>query len=312
MTSLKSRIVSELFRGARKNFSRRKVELRGLDDLMQIDLIDVSSLSKSNRGMKFILVAINALSKVGFAEGLKDKRGPTVTAAMKKILERCGTKFKNVSSDDGGEFWNASFKKLMSDHKINHYSTFSSKKASIVERWIRTLKMAMYKNFQIQGSFDWANNLQKLVDDYNNKVHSTTGMKPSSVRKKHESFLLNKTGNSKSSRYKSVGQAGYRIGDYVRVSKYKHVFAKSYIPSWSAEIFVICKIIKSRSGPPIFYLNDLNKKPILGGFYKEELQKTKLVDDYLIEKILQRRGDQILVKWLGFKDPTWAKVSDVH
>lgn len=312
MAAVKSKIVSELYRGARKNYRRRKIELRGLFDIMQIDLMDVSSLAPSNRGLKFILVAINCLSKRGFAEGLKDKRGPTVTAAMSKILQRCGGKFKNVWSDGGGEFLNAHFKKLMREHNINHYSTFSSKKASIVERWIRTLKMALYKSFQVRGSFNWVDHLDKVVDDYNNKVHSTIGMKPALVRKKHETFLLKKTGNFGKCQYKSVSRAGLRIGDFVRISKYKQVFDKSYFPSWSAEVYVIAKILKSRTGPPIFYVNDLNKKPILGGFYKEELQKTKLVDDYLVEKILQRRGDQVLVKWFGFKNPSWTSASGIH
>ncbi|WP_221935865.1 hypothetical protein, partial [Klebsiella pneumoniae] len=75
-------------------------------------------------------------------------------------------------------------------HGINHYSTFSDKKAAIVERFNRTLKTAMYKTFSERGSYVWVDILPFLIKEYNNKVHRTTGMKPIDVNKYNENIVL--------------------------------------------------------------------------------------------------------------------------
>ena len=84
-----------------------------------------------------------------WVEPLKDKTGPTVARAMKKILTRTAYIPKNLQSDQGTEFYNNIIKKLMTKYNINHYSTFSTMKAAIAERVIRTLKNMIYKHFSL-------------------------------------------------------------------------------------------------------------------------------------------------------------------
>ena len=304
MSSIKAKIITKLLRPARKNFPHRHVELGSLSDLAQIELIDLQKFAKSNKGMKWISVVINALSKFGYAEPLPNKQGPTVAAAMDKILSRSRERFDNVQSDFGTEFYCAPFKKIMQKYNINHYSSFSTKKSSIAERWVKTIKQALFKNFQLQGSYEWVSQLQRIVDEYNNKVHSSIGMKPAAVSKKHECMLLKKIA---ANGYIRRSKIRFKLGDTVRVSKYKQIFDKSYYPNWNTEIFIISKI--RRSNPPVFYLNDLANEHVLGGFYGPELQKTKLKDDYLIEKVLKRTGNRIYVKWLGFAKPSWPSAT---
>ena len=82
------------------------------------------------------------------------------------------------------------------------------------------------------------------------------------------------------------------------MSKVKQVFEKGYTPNWSTEIFTVSKVVKTN--PVTYHLKDYQDKPITGGFYEEELSKTKYPHIYLVEKVLKRRGKQAYVKWLGF------------
>ena len=68
--------------------------------------------------------------------------------------------------------------------------------------------------------------------------------------------------------------ARYNVGDRVRISKFKNMFAKEYTPNWSREIFIINKI--NDIVPYTYNLKDLNDEEIIGSFYDRELQKTKL------------------------------------
>ncbi|KAJ8950050.1 hypothetical protein NQ314_008056 [Rhamnusium bicolor] len=195
--------------------------------------------------------------------------------------------------DQGTEFYNVHFKNLMKKYKVNHYSTYSTKKAAIVERVIRTLKERLYKYFSLNGSYRWIDILSDIVKDYNNRWHRTIRMKPCDITKSNEKKILNSV-------YKHIKLATprrYKVGDIVRISKNKHVFKKGYTPNWTTELF---KIVKVRiTNPTTYLLEDMQGTPISGGFYEEELQKTKNADVYLVEKVLRRRGKKVYVKWLG-------------
>uniref|UniRef100_A0ABD2WG23 Chromo domain-containing protein n=1 Tax=Trichogramma kaykai TaxID=54128 RepID=A0ABD2WG23_9HYME len=92
----------------------------------------------------------------------------------------------------------------------------------------------------------------------------------------------------------------FKIGDQVRISKNKNLFEKSYTPGWSAEVFTIVKA--SKTYPYTYLLKDYQDQPISGGFYEQELMRTKYPDLYLVEKIIKKKGNQLFVKWLGFDD----------
>lgn len=202
---------------------------------------------------------------------------------MKNILSKMKTLPKNLQTDLGKEFYNKEFQSLMKSSNINHYSTFSTLKASVVERVKRTIKSLMWKQFSLQGSFKWLNILPQIVTKYNNTVHSTIGMKPSQVNAKNSQTLLKSAYN----RLKIVDprKKKFKLGDFVRISKHREVFTKGYTPNWSNEIF---KIIKVRLTNPVTYLlQDQSGQDIQGSFYTEELLKSKYPDVYLVEKFLK-------------------------
>ena len=97
----------------------------------------------------------------------------------------------------------------------------------------------------------------------------------------------------------------------MRISKYKHIFNKGYQPSWTTEVFTIHEVRETK--PVTHLLKDESGQLIEGGFYQEELLKTKYKDVYLVEKVLQKKGDKLLVKWLGFPSTSnsWIKSSEI-
>lgn len=165
----KKEIVEEIHRYARKNFKRRKYSMRGIADTLQADLIEMQPFKGSNRGYRYILIAIDVFSKMAYAEPMKDKTASSTTEAMEKIFKKVGAIVRNLQTDDGKEFFNAKMKQLLAQYgNINHYSTYSLKKASIVERLIRTIKRKMYMQFSLHRSKKWYNLLDEFIDEYNN------------------------------------------------------------------------------------------------------------------------------------------------
>ena len=88
-----------------------------------------------------------------------------------------------------------------------------------------------------------------------------------------------------------------KVGNYVRISKYKNIFAKGYTLNWSEEVFVVSKI--KNTVPWTYVVSDLNGEFIPGSFYEKELQKTSQ-EKVRIEKVLKRKGDKLYVKWKGY------------
>ena len=88
----------------------------------------------------------------------------------------------------------------------------------------------------------------------------------------------------------------FKVGDHVRISKYKSIFAKGYTANWSEEIFVTKKI--KNTVPWAYVINDLNGEKIIGTFYEKELQKVNQ-KEFRIEKVVNKKGNKLYVNWKG-------------
>ena len=132
-----------------------------------------------------------------------------------------------------------------------------------------------------------------IVNKYNNTVHRTIKMKPIDV--KDNTYVDSMELHSK----KEVNDKDpkFKVGDHVRISKYKNIFAKGYMPNWSEEVFVFKKV--KNTVPWTYVINDLNGEEIIGTFYEKELQKTNQ-KEFRIEKVPKRKGDKLFVKWKGY------------
>lgn len=305
-TSVKRQIVNEIHKPARINFKRRRVIIKSLNDLFQGDLVEMIPYAKENKGYKYILIVINCFSKFVWALPLKTKSGSEVSRAMDQIFQQKHP--NNFQTDMGLEFYNKDLKKVLKKYNINHYSSFSEKKASIVERVNRTLKNKMWKDFNFYGHYKWIDLLANVVNEYNHTKHRTTGMKPVDVKKKHEKILLETAYNQ----IKLIDHnQKFKVGDHVRISKVRGVFDKQYTPNWSTEIFQVKKI--QLTNPSTYLLQDEQKKDIKGAFYNEQLLKVKYPDAYLVEKVVKKNKNKVLVKWLGFSDKfnSWIDANNI-
>lgn len=299
-------LVDELYKPIRKNFLRRKVIQKGINDTWQADLIVFNDYVKENKGFRYILTIIDIFSKKAWAVALKTKGGLEVTKAFQSILEKHRQKIKNLCTDAGTEFFNTHFQKLMKVHGINHYHTFTHLKASIVERFQRTFKQKLYKNMAYRGSHDWINHYQKVINEYNNTPHSTIGgLKPKNVSKRKEKMLLNTVYSSP----KLYTKPKFDKGMYVRLSKYRKIFDKSYMINYTTEVFVVHDV--HFSTPIVYSIRDLKGNLIKGKFYEQELQQVADKDVYLVENILKTKGNNLLVKWLGFSQPSWIPKENI-
>lgn len=293
----KLQVVQEIHKEARKNFLRRSVNLNGIDDLWQADLIDFQNLKSFNQGYSYVFVVLDCFSKFAWTIPVKTKTKSEVANAFINILVTTHRKPDNLQTDKGTEFYNNEFAHITKTYKINHYSSHSIKKASIVERLIKTLKNNLYKYFSLNGSYKWIGKpLETIVSNYNKTIHRTTKHKPFEINRSNE----NKVWTNIKKLQMSNNQPRKKrliVNDLVRISKYKSIFEKGYTPNWSTELFTIKKINNTK--PVTYVIEDLHKQPILGTFYEQELQKTICPDVYLIEKVLRKKGNRLYVKWLG-------------
>lgn len=307
--SEKAGLVEELHKGVRKNFPRRYVTIKGLHDLYQADLVEMIPYSDENDDYKYLLTIIDTFSKRAWAFPLKSKKGAEIAKTLELMFSGMQKTPKFLQVDQGTEFYNKIVTKVLDRFKIHLYSSFSIKKASIIERFNRTLKSWMWKEFSLRGSYEWVTLIEGLLKKYNNRVHRTIGMAPAKVNYKNEKRVLKRIVAAKKLPLKKKNK--FKVGDYVRISKYKHIFEKGYTPNFTTEVFTIHEVQKTR--PVTYKLKDLEGELIQGGFYEQELQKTKYKNTYLVEKIIKKKGKKILVKWLGFDDKfnQWIDSSDV-
>ena len=175
-------LADELHKPVIKKFNKRKVYSQFKDNIWGIDLADMQSLSKKNKGIKYLLCAIDLFSKYAFVVPLKDKKGTSITNAFNKIIKQSNRKPNKIWVDQGGEFYNHVFQKWLSDNDIIMYSTFNEGKSVVAERFIRTLKNKLYKHVTATGKNVYYDLLDDLVNKYNNPNHSTIKMKPKDVK----------------------------------------------------------------------------------------------------------------------------------
>ena len=135
--------------------------------------------------------------------------------------------------DKGSEFYNRSTKSWSEKNLIEIYSTDNERKSLVAEKFIRTLKNKIYKYMTLISKNVYIDKLDDIANKCNNTYHSTIKMKPVDV--KSITFI-------DSSKEINEKDPILKIGDTVRTSKYKNIFAKGYVPNWSEEVLVIKKV----------------------------------------------------------------------
>ena len=246
-------------------------------------------LSRYNKGIRFLLCVIDIFNKYAWVVPLKDKKSISIVKAFQIVLKQSNSRKPNkIWVDKGSEFYNAYFKKWLRDNDIVMYSTHNEEKSVVAERFIGTLKNKTYKYMTSISKNVYIDKLDDIVDEYNNTYHTSIKMKPIDV-KDNTYTNADKEINKKDPKFK--------VGDRVRITKYKNIFAKGYMPNWSEEVFVIKKVKNTVTWT--YVINDLNGEVTTVIFYEKELQKISQ-EEFRIGKVIRRKGDKLYVKWKDY------------
>ena len=301
-------LSNELNKPSIQKFERQKVIVNHINEIHSTDLVDMTQYSKMNRGYKYIFTNIDIFSKYAYAYPIKSKKIQDIKLCFEKIFKF--NKPKYIWSDKEPAFLSKEMQLFFKNNNVKIYHTNSHLKAVVVERFNRSLRELMMKEFVKNNNTVWYNILPKLIKIYNNRYHSTIKMKPIDVNKNNEKYIkeniytYNKT--SKNPKFK--------IGDLVRISlKRSNIFDKpSSNIKWTEELFKIHSI--NKSNVITYEIKDLNDEIIKGIFYEKELQKTKNTSEvYVIEKIIRRNKNKYLAKWRNYSNDfnSWIDKDDI-
>ena len=162
------------------NFPRNRVIVTEFDGQWQADLVDISYLARFNKEYKFLLTCNNVFSKFSWVVPLKNKTGESLVNGFQSILD-LGRSPEKLQTDKGTEFLNRNFQSFLKEKDIHFFSTNSELKASVVERFNRTLKTHMWKYFTAKNTLVYIDILQDIVHGYNNSYPRSIGQSPASV-----------------------------------------------------------------------------------------------------------------------------------
>ena len=307
---LTGRDAYTLHKPRRIRFPRRKTYSKGIADLYQIDLVDMSSLSPFNDGIRYLLTCIDVFSKRAWTVPMRTKSGRDVTQAFGRILDE--RQCNMVQSDKGTEFLNSTFQSMLQRRGIKFYTSENEDlKASVVERFNRTLKTKMYRYFTHANTRRYLDVLEDLLQSYNNTHHRSIGMAPVEVGLHNEEEVRDRLYPLKPKSYRWK----YDVGDRVRIAVQRRPFRKGYLGDWSEEIFEI--VTRLPTSPVTYELRDLAGELIKGRFYEPEVQKVTKSDSehFDVDRILKtrKRGGKIqyLVSWKGYPSKFNSWVDEV-
>jgi hypothetical protein len=318
---LKNQDDYSLQRPARRPRKRVRVVVSGIDNQWDADLADMSSLSRFNGGIKYLLVVIDIFSRFLWVQPLKNKTAKEVVEGFKHILQS-SRKCKKLRTDKGSEFTNKIMKEYLKNQNIYFFTTQNSDtKANYAERVIQTLKSRIYRYFTKNRTKRYIDVLNDFVQSYNNTPHTSLGnVTPKDVTKANEAdvwaFQYLKPVKTKS--FKRI-PFQLKVNDMVRISHENAIFKRAYNEQFSKEIFKVAQ--RSRmQGIPMYKIKDFSNEAIRGNFYGSELQKVEKDENalWIIDKKIRKRTVngkvEYLVSFEGWpsKYNMWVSASDIN
>ena len=305
--ALRKSLAFTLHRPPRGRFKMAPVMVLNIDQQWVADLVEMQRYWRQNRGVRYLLTVIDVLSKYAWVRPIKRKTGAELLKAFESIVSE-GRRPQTLQTDKGKEFYNTTLQRWLKKEGIRHFSTLGDAKASIVERFNRTLKSRLYRYFTAANTTQYLDILPSLVQRYNEDVHRSIGMVPKDVTVKNEAEVWQRLYGQVT---KTRRRGRLKAGDKVRLSERVKTFKKGYLPQWTEEVFRIQRVIQ---GPVLMYkVEEFDGTPVKGTFYAEDLQKVTVDDDMLwrVGKVLKRRRGQMLVRWKGWpaKYDSWIKAA---
>ena len=236
---LNSYEASSLYKPVRHKYPRRKIRAYYPYNIMMSDTINYKNIARPfNNNFKYIMVLVDVFSKRAFAWPMKSMHEFEALTAMENMIKNCETIPDILITDRGTEYFNSKMKSFFERKNIRHYSLGGKHKASIAERFIRTLKTRLEKYFWDIKKPKWIDVLDNFIDNYNRSYHRSIKMAPVdvSLENRREVFTNLYPNNGDKIRPR------LKIGDRVRLLENKTIFTKGYSRSWSLEIYKIKEV----------------------------------------------------------------------
>ena len=263
-----------LHRPARHKFQRMRTMVPKAHFQIQLDLADMSNISRYNKKFRFILFVIDCFSRKAGAIAIIDKKAETMVDALKKIFEKFPCKY--VQSDLGLEFTANKIQALYTSLNIHHFSSYGGTKASLVENLIKQIKTRLYRYFTEHNTYCYLSQLEAIMKHYNNRIHSTIEMSPMDGDKDMNRLIIWKK------LYKPLvyrAKEKFKLYNNVRIKIIKNAFDKGYIQNYSDEVFEIVEIVRSPYSACAYKLEDMAGEMLRGIWYAPELVKCRKSDD---------------------------------
>lgn len=335
------------YRRVVRRFRRLPTLAAGLHTHWQADLAEMGHLAAENDGMEYMLVCVDVLSRQLFVQPLRKKTAEEMVRAFECVFRRAGTIPWVLVTDQGREFTAGHVQDYFRRLELRHYCNFTSPKwhAGMAERANRTVKERLYRYFAQKKTSNWVSVIQRLVGAINHTPHSAlNGLRPVDITFANAHRVrqwLQQQVEAVQAKHPAMGRSKFRVGDRVRVERYKHVFQKGYHPNFSNEVFVVDQVRKARRFLPITYrLRNRNGDVLRGWFYANDLCRVRLSPNkeaeesrgqlardrdgqpvYAIERVLRRRGRKngdktsgdCLVRWRGYgpEHDSWIPASTI-
>jgi hypothetical protein len=302
-----------LHKPVRKRYNTRPYKTSEIDQHWQADLVEMIPYANVNDGFRYILTLIDLFSRYAWAEPLRNKTAGEVAAAFRRVFAR-GRQPQRLQTDDGREFDNGVVQHLLNMENIRFFTVKSQFKAAVVERFNRTLKSKMWRYFTRTGNHRWVDVLPDLLISYNAAVHRSIGVAPINVTNdnEHELWLRQERQGPQVVTRRDI-TTPYVVGDQVRVSVSKNVFAKGYLPNWTEQIYTVSQVLNTE--PEQYKLRDYNNQEITGSFYSAEMQRVVPPERYAVERVIRTRKvrgrTQYFVKWHGYGDEFNSWTDDI-
>lgn len=319
-----------LFRQTPHNIPSPKVIVPDKFWQYDMDTVNMTRWTKQNKGYSYFFLAIDIFTRYAFTAPLY-----TLTAKeMKEVLTHLFDKQppKVARTDMGVEFHNGLVNGLMNERKIKHVLALNyTRKANYAERLVKTLKSRITKYKLHKQTHVWYDILDDVTHAYNNNYHRSIRMSPAQALKADKATLwwiqhgssgkkLYSENKKKQKRKKKPKpQFKFKVGDTVRVVRYRQVFRRAYDEWNTHELFVITETTLEQ-GIPRYRLKTWDQEEVRGHFYTEELVRVKVTKDtkYKVEKVLFKKtvnGQKgFCVLWQGWpkRYTSWVSEEDLE
>ena len=225
---------TQLFKRPKRIHSYFPIVAKYKFELLQIDLVDMSDISTANQNYKYLLTCVDVFSRLSFVVPMKNKESKTVNEAIEEIIDM--TSPITIQCDNGKEFTNHSFKRLMKDKsvEIQFIDVGDYKRLGIVDRFVRTLRERKINKYMIMfNTTKYIDVLPQIISNYNSSYHSGIKKAPNDVDDDDEDVI--KVTNRKYNKARNE-ETKYIIGDHVRYIINRKQFEKGTLAKWSKTV----------------------------------------------------------------------------